>query len=77
MAEREETPSFPAASPLARALVSRARIQPCVKIKIRDYSQSNCTETCHSAQSYKLLGVIITDDLSWNEHYDSIHKKSY
>ena len=27
--------------------------------------------------SYKLLGVIISDDLSWNEHCDSILKKSY
>ena len=27
--------------------------------------------------SYKLLGVIISNDLSWNEHCDSIHKKSY
>ena len=26
--------------------------------------------------SYKLLGVIITNDLSWNEHCDSIHKKA-
>ena len=26
--------------------------------------------------SYKLLGVIITNDLSWNEHCDSIHKKT-
>ena len=25
--------------------------------------------------SYKLLGVIISNDLSWNEHCDSIHKK--
>ena len=26
--------------------------------------------------SYKLLGVIISDDLSCNEHCDSIHKKA-
>ena len=26
--------------------------------------------------SYKLLGVIISNDLSWNEHCDSIHKKA-
>ena len=26
--------------------------------------------------SYKLLGVIITNDLSWNEHCDSIYKKA-
>ena len=26
--------------------------------------------------SYKLLGVIISDDPSWNEHCDSIHKKA-
>ena len=26
--------------------------------------------------SYKLLGVIVTNDLSWNEHCDSIHKKA-
>ena len=26
--------------------------------------------------SYKLLGVIITYDLNWNEHCDSIHKKA-
>ena len=26
--------------------------------------------------SFKLLGVIITTDLSWNEHCDSIHKKA-
>ena len=26
--------------------------------------------------SYKLSGVIITNDLSWNEHCDSIHKKA-
>ena len=26
--------------------------------------------------SHKLLGVIITNDLSWNEHCDSIHKKA-
>ena len=26
--------------------------------------------------SYKLLGVIITNDLSWNEHCDSIHKNA-
>ena len=36
-------------SPLDRALVSCACIQPCLKIKIRDYLQSNCTDTCHSA----------------------------
>ena len=36
-------------SPLDRALVSRACIQPCLKIKIRDYLQSNCTDTCRSA----------------------------
>ena len=27
--------------------------------------------------SYKLLWVIISNDLSYNEHSDSIHKKSY
>ena len=27
--------------------------------------------------SYKLLWVIISHDISWNEHCDSIHKKSY
>ena len=26
--------------------------------------------------SYKFLGVIISNDLSWNEHCDSIHKKA-
>ena len=26
--------------------------------------------------SYKLLGAIISDELSWNEHCDSIHKKA-
>ena len=26
--------------------------------------------------SYKLLGVIISNDVSWNEHCDSIHKKA-
>ena len=26
--------------------------------------------------SYKLLGVIISNVLSWNENYDSIHKKA-
>ena len=26
--------------------------------------------------SYKLLGVIISNDLSWNEYCDSIHKKA-
>ena len=26
--------------------------------------------------SYKLFGVIISTDLSWNEHCDSIHKKA-
>ena len=26
--------------------------------------------------SYKLLGVIVTNVLSWNEHFDSIHKKA-
>ena len=26
--------------------------------------------------SYKLLGAIISNDLSWHEHCDSIHKKA-
>ena len=26
--------------------------------------------------NFKLLGVIITEDLTWNEHYDYIHKKA-
>ena len=26
--------------------------------------------------SYKLLWVIISNDLSWNEHCDSIHEKA-
>ena len=41
---------------------------PCV-------TQLNCIVT-DRVSSYKLLGVIISDDLSWNEHCDSIHKKA-
>ena len=49
----------------------------------------NCVKKCNAnwysnsngividrVSSYKLLGLIISNDLSWNEHCDSIHKKA-
>ena len=60
-------------------LASNAKIweheQASTRLNLRAPIQLNGV-VIERVSSYKLLGVI-TNDLSWNEHCDSIHKKSY